>query len=117
MVVGLPVKVNHNLDVEKGILNGTNSRIVGAEFNNDIEFEKSDLGGVQFFIANEPPSAVFVDIPGYERFNWDKLGYRFPSSVVPISKLKKGLNVRLPNRNFTVTVSQIPLSISVAATF
>ena len=67
-------------------------------------------------MENKLPSADFENFQADARFKWVDLGYNFRSFVSPISKVNNSVNVKLWNRNFSISVSQVPLSVSVAAT-
>lgn len=69
----LSVNITHNINIGNGIANGTNRKIVGVEYSEDIELETIASQFSKRFIAIELPCAVFVDIPGGGGFQWNGL--------------------------------------------
>lgn len=62
-------------------------------------------------------TTVFADLfYNSDMFDWKRLDLPFPNSAFPITPTKKSVTAKLPNRSFSLTIKQIALSISNAAT-
>ena len=117
VIQGLGVSITQNYSIGLGIANGTSGKIVGADFPSGSEFQRIDDLEIDCYVSFNLPSAVFVQIDGAKRkFDWSDTNFKFSNNVFPICPMNKSVRVELPNRRFSVSITQIPLSVSVAAT-
>ena len=117
IVDGMPIKLTQNMSVSLVLAIGTNGKIVSSEFRNGTECLPLDIENEQCLISDSLSSAVFVECQNTKLgFNWEDTKYSFPGNIFPIHPIKKSIRFELPNKYFTVSISQIPLSVSVAAT-
>ena len=115
---GLPVQITQNISTKLGLANGSTGKVTGYIFPEHTLFKHTSINGVMIKIPSKLPLAVLVDV------NEAILPARFPcipsnvpEKTIPILLFTSTVPITsLCNQNFSVKVSQFPISPLYAAT-
>ena len=115
--IGAPIMISQNLAVDSGIANGTMGKIVGCQFKTAIKFKKIDVRGCEMLLASDLPTAVYVEIPSLSlKERLSSVPSKFKKETIPILPVTEDVSIHLPNRNFSLSITQLPYSIAYAVT-
>ena len=115
---GLPVNITQNITTKLGLANGSSGKIAGCQFSKDTTFYEIMLHGVKMKVCSQPPQVVYVHVAEEtltERF--PHIPSILPKRTMPILPFTGTIPVTaLPNRRFSIKMTQSPLTPSFAAT-
>ena len=115
---GLPVHITQNISTKLGLANGSTGKIVGCQFSEDTTFSTVFVNGVRMQLSSLPPQAVYVNVAEAnlpQRF--PGIPQQYSNNTVPILPFSCTVPVTaLPNRKFTVKMTQIPITPAFSAT-
>lgn len=103
-VLNSPVQCTKNVSLALKLANGA---IVGFQPSSTDTVQERVVDGVIQLLHSHPPDAVYTRLKDYSAHSFDPA---LPLGVVPIGpRIEKGAKVKLPNREFTVSITQVPL--------
>lgn len=114
LAIGAPMQCTKNISSTLKLANGTIGYVVGFQPAIDDIVHHQAINGIDEYVHSKPPTAVYLQLKDFPTLH---VSPELPPGVVPVCpRTEKGIQIKLPNRSFSVSITQAPLVLTFSLT-